>query len=158
MKKLPIYVLFLFAVVLMSFQCTPKDPHDIAKIVNNSDEYIVATVDACHTSTNNDFTLNVKYSSPNADGASSYAPHTTGIFMLERGGYFESFYAPPGSTDRVRFFFIDKELYDSKGENPRNLAPDDFIAHIDLSISEMKSMNWTIRFPEDVIFKEESAE
>lgn len=156
MKKLQIYVLFLLAVSLMASSC-PKDTQSIAKIVNNSDEYISVTVDACHTSMVNDFVLSIVHSSPNSNGSSSYAPHTYGLFELDKGSYFEN-YAPPGSNDRIRFYFINKELFDANGGNPRNMAPDDFIAHIDLSLAQIKSMNWTIRFPEDVIFKQEATQ
>lgn len=156
MKKLSIYMLFLLAVTLMAFRCEDAVIHSVAKISNNSNSYIVATVNFVTKITPSSIDLNVSTSKMSSTGTSRYAPKTQGAFDLAPWSFEK--YASPSSSDKVRFYFIDKELFESKGGRLHDLAPDDFIAYVDLTYAQAESMNWTIRFPEDVIFKDESAE
>ncbi len=59
----------------------------------------------------------------------------------------------PAAWDKLRFYFIDSNVFNSVGGKQYLLKPDDYVGYIDLTTSTAVDGDWTIVFPRDVILK-----
>ena len=140
------------ATLLTSLLCSCKqftgNRHYYAQIINNSDYTVVVTgswvvKDTLINSLEPDVSLSWVFQ----DGAPPVAPHFVSTLNLAPT-YFEEY---NGKYDRLRLYFIDENVFDAAGGDPRNINPWDYLGYIDLSSGEAAAANWTIRFPDETI-------
>lgn len=62
----------------------------------------------------------------------------------------------PAAWDKLRFYFINSNVFNSVGGKQYLLKPDDYVGYIDLTTATAVDGDWTIVFPRDVILKSES--
>ncbi len=133
-----------------------KDRHYFVTIINNSDYTIVVTSNRAGPTLIGSLNPDVSFSypiHPNTNGPSiPIEPHSKQVLNMEPM-YFEKFLGtqPTAERDRLRFYVIDKVVFDVAGGKPRNLNPDDYLGYIDLSSDEARAVNWTFSFPDDTI-------
>lgn len=145
MKKIIQLPFFLTVLTVLLCSCE-DDYHYNVKIINNSDKTVVLTGSRAGSTIIGSLEADVTFSWVFQNGLSPVSPHSESILDMSPI-YFEMF----THTDRNRFYFIDKEVFDAAGGKPKNLKPDDYLGYIDLFASEAEAMEWTIRFPDDTI-------
>jgi hypothetical protein len=150
MKKQIILLAILAALLLCG---CGKERHSLVTIINNSDYTIVVTANRAGPTLVGSINPRVSFSyTIYQHGTPVLEPHSKQIIDMSPV-YFEKFLGTQGDVerDRLRFYIINKTVFDAAGGNPRNLNPDDYLGYIDLSSDEARAVNWTFSFPDDTI-------
>lgn len=146
----------LIAMAILLTSCKYKNGHYGITIDNQSDINLVVT------------TSRVSVRMPNSDllnASSSYDPfyiQATTMDFYEMTEAIEQTTGPvggnPASWDKLRFYFIDSNVFNNAGGKPVMLKPDDYVGYIDLTTAAAVDGDWTIVFPRDVILKSDLPE
>lgn len=149
MKKMR-YAGFIVMVILL-VSCRSENGHYGVSIDNQSDTDLIVTTSRVSTLMPNSNLLNVLVSYDpfyiQAHGADYYKM----VKAVEKitgpiGGN-------PAAWDKLRFYFIDNNVFNSAGGKQYLLKPDDYVGYIDLTTATAVDGDWTIVFPRDVILK-----